>query len=83
MRDVTKIIPAATVEAVDRRWLAQAQAARPVPRQLEQSERNEGLAQWMTGASRNWGITRRAPVAEHLRGSVRQCCRPPGSNARL
>jgi len=23
------------------------------------------------------GITRRAPVAEHLRGSVRQCCRPP------
>ena len=47
MRDVTRIIPAATVEAVDRRWLAQAQAARPVPRQLEQSERNEGLAQWM------------------------------------
>jgi len=48
MRDVTKIIPAATVEAVDRRWLAEAQAARPVPRQLEQSERNAGLAQWMT-----------------------------------
>jgi cytochrome o ubiquinol oxidase subunit 1 len=48
MRDVTKIVPAATVEAVDRRWLAQAQAARPVPRQLEQSERNAGLAQWMT-----------------------------------
>ncbi len=47
MRDVTRIIPAATVEAVDRRWLAQAHAARPIPRQLEQSERNEGLAEWM------------------------------------
>jgi cytochrome o ubiquinol oxidase subunit 1 len=47
MRDVTKIIPAATVEAADRRWLAQANAAEPIPRQLEQSERNEGLAQWM------------------------------------
>jgi cytochrome o ubiquinol oxidase subunit 1 len=46
MRDVTRIIPAATVEAVDRRWLAQAHAARPIPRQLEQTERNEGLAQW-------------------------------------
>jgi cytochrome o ubiquinol oxidase subunit 1 len=47
MRDVTRIIPAATVEAVDRRWLAQAHAARPVPRELEQSGRNEGLAEWM------------------------------------
>jgi len=47
MRDVTRIIPAATVEAVDHRWLAQAHAARPIPRQLEQSERNEGLAEWM------------------------------------
>jgi cytochrome o ubiquinol oxidase subunit 1 len=47
MRDVTKVIPAATVEAVDRRWLAQACAAQPVPRQLEQSERNKGLAEWM------------------------------------
>ena len=47
MRDVTRIVPAAEVEAVDRRWLARAQAAQAVPRQLEQSERNEGLAQWM------------------------------------
>ena len=46
MRDVTRIVPAATVEAVDRRWLAQANAAAPVPRELEQTERNEGLAQW-------------------------------------
>jgi cytochrome o ubiquinol oxidase subunit 1 len=46
MRDVTRIVPAATVEAVDRRWLAQAQMAAPVPRELEQSERNQGLAQW-------------------------------------
>jgi cytochrome o ubiquinol oxidase subunit 1 len=47
MRDVTRVVPAATVEAVDRRWLAHAHAARPIPRQLEQSARNEGLAQWM------------------------------------
>jgi cytochrome o ubiquinol oxidase subunit 1 len=47
MRDVTRIIPAATVEAVDRRWLADALSARAIPRELEQSARNEGLAQWM------------------------------------
>ena len=47
MRVVTRIIPAATVEAVDRRWLAQAQVAAPIPRQLEQTEGNQGLAQWM------------------------------------
>ncbi|WP_048859761.1 cbb3-type cytochrome c oxidase subunit I [Acidisphaera rubrifaciens] len=47
MRDVTKIIPAETVEAFDREWLAQARAAHPVPRQLEQSEINEGLAEWI------------------------------------
>jgi cytochrome o ubiquinol oxidase subunit 1 len=47
MRDVTRIIPAATVEAVDRRWLAHAHSAQPIPRSLEQSEQNEGLAQWM------------------------------------
>lgn len=47
MRNTTRIIPAATVEAVDRKWLALAHAARPASRQLEQSERNEGLAQWM------------------------------------
>jgi cytochrome o ubiquinol oxidase subunit 1 len=47
MRDVTRIIPAATVEAVDRKWLALANAARPVPRELEQSVRNEGRAKWM------------------------------------
>jgi len=47
MRDVTRIVPAATVEAVDRRWLAQAQVAAPISRQLEQTESNQGLAQWM------------------------------------
>ncbi len=46
MREMTRIIPAATVEAVDRRWLAQAAAARPISRQLDQSPSNEGLAQW-------------------------------------
>ena len=47
MRDVTRIVPAQTVAAVDRQWIAQANAARPVPRELEQSESNRGLAQWM------------------------------------
>ncbi len=47
MRDVTHIIPAATVEAADRLWLAKAHAASPVLRELEQSELNEGLALWM------------------------------------
>jgi cytochrome o ubiquinol oxidase subunit 1 len=46
-RDVTRVVSAAEVEAVDRRWLAKANAARPVVRQLEMSPRNEGLAQWM------------------------------------
>ena len=46
MRDMMRTIPAAEVEAVDRRWLEQAQAARPVPRELEMTDRNEGLAQW-------------------------------------
>jgi cytochrome o ubiquinol oxidase subunit 1 len=46
MRDVTRIIPAATVEAIDRRWLAQAGTARAIPRQLEQTARNEGLVEW-------------------------------------
>ena len=47
MRDVTRIVPAQTVAAVDRQWIAQANAARPIPRELEQSESNRGLAQWM------------------------------------
>ncbi len=46
-RDVTRIIPAARVEAVDRQWLAQAEAAQPTPREREQSAENQGLAQWM------------------------------------
>jgi cytochrome o ubiquinol oxidase subunit 1 len=47
MRGTTRIVPAAVVEAVDRRWLAQAHAARPVARALEQCESNKGLAEWM------------------------------------
>jgi cytochrome o ubiquinol oxidase subunit 1 len=47
MRNTTRIIPAAAVERVDRLWLAQARAATPIPRALEQCARNEGLAQWM------------------------------------
>ena len=46
MRDVTRIIPAATIEAVDRRWLAEAHAARPVRRELEHCACNEGRAEW-------------------------------------
>ena len=44
MRNVTKVIPAAEVEATDRRWLALAHAAEPVPRQQEQSALNQGRA---------------------------------------
>jgi cytochrome o ubiquinol oxidase subunit 1 len=44
MRDVVRIIPAAKVEAHDRRWLETAAAALPVPRQLELTPENEGLA---------------------------------------
>ena len=47
LRDVKRVIPAAEVEAFDRQWLAAAHAARPVPRQLEMSPRNEGLAEWV------------------------------------
>jgi cytochrome o ubiquinol oxidase subunit 1 len=47
MRDVTRIIPAAAVEAVDRSWLEQAHTAQPIPRQLEQTGTNQGLAQWV------------------------------------
>ena len=47
MRNTKRIIPAATVEAVDRRWLAEASAAQPAPRELEMSVRNEGLAKWI------------------------------------
>ncbi len=43
-RDTTKVIPAAEVEAVDRRWLAQAHAVLPVPREQEETGFNQGLA---------------------------------------
>ncbi|GAB0115939.1 cytochrome ubiquinol oxidase subunit I [Acidisoma sp. 7E03] len=45
MRNLHKVIPAAEVEKEHRHWLAQAAAARAVPRALEQSPQNEGLAQ--------------------------------------
>ncbi len=44
MRDLTRTIPAAVVEAADRSWLAQAQAAPPVPREQESSGLNQGRA---------------------------------------
>ena len=47
LRNTTKIIPAAEVEAFDRRWLVLAGKSQPVPRQLEMTEQNEGLAKWM------------------------------------
>jgi len=40
-----KIIPAAEVEAADRRWLAQVHAAQPIARQQEESGLNQGLAE--------------------------------------
>jgi cytochrome o ubiquinol oxidase subunit 1 len=48
MRDVTRIIPAAEVEARERRWLETASAARPAARQLELTPENEGLAECQT-----------------------------------
>jgi cytochrome o ubiquinol oxidase subunit 1 len=44
MRDLHETIPAAEVEAQDRRWLALAGTARPVPRIVENTPENEGLA---------------------------------------
>ena len=44
MRDLHEIIPAAEVEANDRRWLAIAGTATPTSRVLEHTPANEGLA---------------------------------------
>jgi cytochrome o ubiquinol oxidase subunit 1 len=44
MRDVTRVIPAAEVAAQHRRWLERVGAAMPIPRQLELTPANEGLA---------------------------------------
>ena len=46
MRDVRRTIPAAEVEAQHRRWLETTAAALPIPRQLEMTPENEGLAKW-------------------------------------
>ena len=46
MRDVNRTIPAAEVEAEDRRWLEAVASAMPIPRQLEVTQENEGLAKW-------------------------------------
>jgi cytochrome o ubiquinol oxidase subunit 1 len=46
MRDVRRIIPAAEVEAQHRRWLETTTAALPIPRHLEMTPENEGLAKW-------------------------------------
>ncbi len=67
MRNVTKTIPAAEVEAADRRWLAQAQAARPIPREQEESGLNQGRAKIF--ASRRRSTHDRRPLA-------RRCCMP-------
>ncbi|WP_342110501.1 cbb3-type cytochrome c oxidase subunit I [Methylobacterium sp. SI9] len=45
VRDTHRTIPAAEVEASERRWLALAARTRPVPRQLEESSANLGLAE--------------------------------------
>lgn len=45
VRDTHRVIPAAQVEATDRRWLDQAAAAHPIPRRLEESPENFGLAE--------------------------------------
>jgi cytochrome o ubiquinol oxidase subunit 1 len=45
-RDVERIIPAAEVERIDRHWLNGAAATERIPRQLEETAANEGLARW-------------------------------------
>jgi cytochrome o ubiquinol oxidase subunit 1 len=45
VRETKRIIPAAEVEASDRRWLETAAAAKPIPRRLELTPANEGLAE--------------------------------------
>ncbi|SDM29442.1 cytochrome o ubiquinol oxidase subunit 1 [Methylobacterium phyllostachyos] len=45
VRDTHRVIPAAEVEATDRRWLDQAASAHPIPRRLEESPENFGLAE--------------------------------------
>ena len=44
VRETHRWIPAAEVEAENRRWLDLAHATHPVPRQLEESQANRGLA---------------------------------------
>lgn len=46
-RDVDRIVPAAEVERIDRQWLDGAAVSRPIPRELEETTENEGLAAWM------------------------------------
>ncbi len=46
-RDVDRTVPAKEVERTDRAWLELAAASHPVPRQLEETSKNEGLAAWM------------------------------------
>ncbi|MCJ2065399.1 cbb3-type cytochrome c oxidase subunit I [Methylobacterium sp. J-088] len=45
VRDTHRVISAAEVEATDRAWLAQVSGAHPIPRQLEESPKNFGLAE--------------------------------------
>ena len=46
-RNVDRVVKAAEVERIDRRWLALANAAHAIPRQLEQTAENTGLAEWI------------------------------------
>ena len=45
VRDTHRTIPAAEVKAREESWLALAARTRPVPRQLEESSANLGLAE--------------------------------------
>ncbi len=48
VRDTSRIIPAAEVEAEHRHWLGTARRAAAIPRTLEETSANEGLAQCQT-----------------------------------
>jgi cytochrome o ubiquinol oxidase subunit 1 len=44
-RDVHRIVPASEVERIERRWLRAVEAANPIPREIEATPANQGLAE--------------------------------------
>ncbi len=47
VRDTERVIPAAEVEAIERRWLSAVHENRPIPRLIERTSANRGVAEAM------------------------------------